>query len=365
MEMIVSDSSGPRVFFYCPEPVRAVGGVAVIYDFATALRDHGVDAHVLHDTEGYLYPGRSTEPSVCYSQQMRFTTSDIFVIPEIFGPSWAELITPAHFVIFNQNAHLSFREWDLDETRSDGFTHVYEHPRLLSVICVSSPNQRYIESISGGVPVHLLKYGIDVFEPIDAFRNRELSIAYMPRKRADDSNQVLHLLSLWGELDDVHVHKIDGMSLEQVRRTLSETSIFLSFAEIEGFSLPIMEGLTAGCAVIGYNGSGGADVFTKRTGYPIQYGDVLGFAETTREVLIDIRNDRLRKIERRIRRAQKLMLRERTKVTQARSMVAIWSEVEKAAKVTQSEEEQPLSIDFSKLKTYSRLKRAASASPTA
>lgn len=363
--MTASDSSTARVFFYCPEPARAVGGVAVIYDFAAALQDHGVDAHVLHDTEGYRYPGRTREPSVCYSQEMRFTTRDIFVVPEIFGPSWVELISPANFVIFNQNAHLTFREWDLDETRSAGFTHVYEHPRLLSVVCVSSPNQRYVESISSGVPVHLLKIGVDVFESKNEIRNRELSIAYMARKRADDSNQVLHLLSLWGELDDVRVHKIDGMSLDQVQRTLSETSIFLSFAEVEGFSLPIMEGMAAGCAVIGYNGSGGIDVFTKRTGYPIPYGDVLEFAQKTRDVLTAIRADRLRRIERRIRRAQKLMLRERTKETQASSMVAIWSEIEKAVKAANSgEAEQPLSIDFSKLKTYSRLKRAANSPPS-
>ena len=339
--------------------------MAVIYEFAETLRNHGVDARVLHETEGYVYPGTSAEPSVCCPQQVNFTTSDIFVIPEIFGPSWAELISPANFVILNQNAHNSFNQWDLEETRSDGFSHVYEHPGLLAVICVSSSNSRYIETISQRARVHRLNLGVDVITSNSNFRDRELSIAYMPRKRADDSSQVFQLLSIWGQLKDVRLHKIDGVSYQEVLETLSETAIFLNFAEMEGFPLPILEAMAAGCLVIGYDGSGGADALTKKTGFPVPYGDVLEFAQKTREVLVDMRNDRLRKIEQRIRRARKLMLRERTKESQYGSMVAIWSEIEKAAKVAQSgEKEQPLSIDFSKLKTYSHLKRAASASPS-
>lgn len=349
-----------RVIFYCPEPKQAVGGVSVIYQFAATLRDHGVEAFVLHPTKGYVYPGAEVSPSIQYSDDAAFTTSDIFVIPEIFGPSWAELVSPAKFVVLNQNAFLTFNQWELDETRSEGFTHVYEHPNLLAVVCVSSSNRRYVRTICDLAPMHQLTYGVEAISSVHKFRDRELSIAYMPRKRSGDSSQVLQLLALWGELNDVQVHRIDGMGPAAVRETLAHTAIFLSFAEMEGFSLPVLEAMAAGCLVIGYDGSGGADALSNRTGYPIPYGDTLAFAQATRKALTAIRKGRFRSIERRVERASKLMRSERTIERQEESMLAIWSEIEKSAVAEFSgNEEQPLSIDFTKLKTYARAKRAA------
>ena len=66
---------------------------------------------------------------------------------------------------------------------------------------------------------------------------------------------------------------------------LSESLIFLSFGHPEGFGLPVAEAIAQRCAVIGYSGMGGRELFgiCKKFGldYQIEYGDFSGFLESS------------------------------------------------------------------------------------
>jgi len=61
--------------------------------------------------------------------------------------------------------------------------------------------------------------------------------------------------------------------------------VFLSFGYPEGFSLPPVEAMASGCVVVGYHGRGGREYFDPSFSYPVEAGDIIGFAQTVEELL--------------------------------------------------------------------------------
>ena len=65
---------------------------------------------------------------------------------------------------------------------------------------------------------------------------------------------------------------------------MSESLVFLSFGHPEGFGLPVAEAIASGCAVIGYSGLGGRELFFYDSGTScyteVGYGDWVGFIES-------------------------------------------------------------------------------------
>ena len=101
----------------------------------------------------------------------------------------------------------------------------------------------------------------------------------MPRKNADDAHQVLSMLSLRGSLDEWTVVKIEDATQEEVASVLKRAAIFLSFGHPEGFGLPALEAMSAGCFVIGYHGMGGREFFHPEFSVPIEFGDIRAYVE--------------------------------------------------------------------------------------
>lgn len=66
---------------------------------------------------------------------------------------------------------------------------------------------------------------------------------------------------------------------------MRESAVFLSFGYPEGFGLPAAEAMRSGCVVVGYHGDGGREFLTHDHGFPIEAGDLLGFARTAESVL--------------------------------------------------------------------------------
>ena len=73
---------------------------------------------------------------------------------------------------------------------------------------------------------------------------------------------------------------------------MGESLIFLSFGHPEGFGLPVAEAIASGCAVIGYSGLGGDELFDPQNCYGIthkvQFGDWMGFVDAVRDVVESI-----------------------------------------------------------------------------
>lgn len=101
-------------------------------------------------------------------------------------------------------------------------------------------------------------------------------IAYMPRKRAEEVDVVIHLLRRSPELADYRFVPIDNMVWSQVAEVLNDSLFFLSFSDREGFGLPPAEAMLAGCIVIGYTGVGGAEYFDEDSGIVVPDSDFVG-----------------------------------------------------------------------------------------
>ena len=67
----------------------------------------------------------------------------------------------------------------------------------------------------------------------------------------------------------------------EVIKLLQGCALFLSFGHPEGFGLPVAEAMACGCAVIGYSGLGGRELFQLGhqygTAVEVAFGDWLGF----------------------------------------------------------------------------------------
>ena len=76
---------------------------------------------------------------------------------------------------------------------------------------------------------------------------------------------------------------IQNLPHAEVVKVLRESLVFLSFGHPEGFGLPVAEALASACAVAGYSGLGGRELFTLATnhgiGVEVAYGDWLGFVD--------------------------------------------------------------------------------------
>ena len=115
------------------------------------------------------------------------------------------------------------------------------------------------------------------------------SIAFMPRKNLHDSNVVISLLDRSSGLDVGHLPRL--IKSQRCDLNFATSICFLSFGHPEGFGLPVAEAMACGCAVVGYSGLGGRELFNLGREYSlaaeVQYGDWESFA---RQVKIMQRN---------------------------------------------------------------------------
>ena len=102
----------------------------------------------------------------------------------------------------------------------------------------------------------------------------------MPRKNSHDANVVTALLQQQSWWKGWSLQVIENCSHADVIATLQRSLVFLSFGHPEGFGLPVAEAMACGCAVVGYSGLGGRELFDLAAGYglgvPVELGDWLG-----------------------------------------------------------------------------------------
>jgi len=149
---------------------------------------------------------------------------------------------------------------------------------------VSQDSQDYLRYAYPRLPVYRLRYAIDP----DLFHEgapKQPLIAYMPRKQSEDIVQVLNILKARQALDGFALLPIQQRTEAEVAALLRSARIFLSFGHPEGFGLPPAEAMACGCVTIGYHGGGGREFFRPDLAFPIEVGDIVGFARTVEAVI--------------------------------------------------------------------------------
>jgi Glycosyl transferases group 1 len=306
------------IYYLCPEgPFEPAGGIQMMYRHVDILNRAGLEAYMLHSNPPFRCtwfendtPIRylSTRPFVLPLRQvakgmskdfgryfsklprsaLRSLTNaagwrtqptltllpgDCMAIPELIWLGGFELFPGVPRVVFNQNAYLTFRDWTAD---SDP----YVSRDIIGMMTVSSDSESYLKTAfsSHGLPILRVHYSLNPIFSASA-QTKERLLVYMPRKNADDAHQVLSMLSLRGSLRQWTVVKLEDVTQEEVASVLKRAAIFLSFGHPEGFGLPPLEAMRAGCLVIGYHGMGGREFFHPEFSVPIEFGDIRAYVE--------------------------------------------------------------------------------------
>lgn len=158
------------------------------------------------------------------------------------------------------------------------------HPDVLATIVVSEDSRRYLQHVFPNIKIRRIRNYIN--PAIFSFtETKSRKIAFLTRKRHEDVEQVINILRYRGVLHSFTLAPIDMKSEREVAATLRESLLFLNFCFEEGWSLPAAEAMSCGCIVIGNHGNGAREIFRPGFSFPIDQGDIMGFACCAEEVI--------------------------------------------------------------------------------
>lgn len=263
------------VFGMVGNRARPIGGVKVIYQAVAGLRRHGLDAYVLADPvpPDWLAGSRAVrEAAVLDNRERRhLDPADVFVTIDTMDPRFEGVLLgrPEHSVIFAQNHNAITLNTAIDWRRLAGF-------RCLTV---SEFSRRHLVEMSGFRRVEVVPPGVDLelFRPAADRRRR---IAYMPRKwpgLAEALQKRTDLAIEW--------LAIDAMSEAATAEALGSSAVFLNLGRGEGFGLPPLEAMAAGCLVCGFAGEGTTEFARPDNGLWAGEGDIEGCVQALRSAI--------------------------------------------------------------------------------
>lgn len=259
-----------RFLFLAPDDPTPYGGIRKIYEFVDILVAAGTEAWVVHQRAGFSVEWFTHNTPVTSRQQVTCSADDVLVVPEMMGDSIPSLATGIRKVVLNQNM---YQANDRHFTRDD----------VLGVVVVSEHNRIFCAAAYPGTRLERIRCGVDsqMFAP----KPKRRHIAYMPRKRSAEAALVVEALRRRGALRGWTLTPIDGCSQAQAASILSEAAVFLSFSEREGFGLPPLEAMSAGCIVVGFHGLGGQEFFRTDCSLPVPEDDLTTFILRAERVL--------------------------------------------------------------------------------
>lgn len=299
------------VYYLCPEHKTPVGGVRVIYRHVDILNKHGIPAYVVHKTRRFRVDwfendtpivywrnnlfdrltakvGRRLDPAAVIELPIsggpapKIGAADMLVIPEMYGPDLAAAYGRGiKKVVLNQNCYLTFRGYSFNRDR---LISPYHHKDVLATLINSVDGEEYLKYAFPDLPLFRFRLSIDP-ERFSYQREKKKQICFSRIKNEQDAMQVVNILKFRGALEDFEIVPFINLPQSEVARIYKESLLFLSFGYPEGFGLPPAEAMACGCVAIGFHGGGGKEFFKPEFSYPIEQGDIIGFARTVEEVI--------------------------------------------------------------------------------
>lgn len=273
----------PRVFYLAPDLAVPSGGTRVIYRHVDLLNAAGVEAAVVHQRRGFRCDWFPNSTPVVAAGQVTLAPADVIVVPEWYAAGLHRLPAGVRKVVFNQGPYHTFDGVDFAATGpGEPYTSV---PNLVALLTVSRDGATLLRYAFPTIPVAQARVVVNgrLFRPPDTPAGRR--IAFMPRRRPQEREQLLHVLRARGALAGWELIPIDGCTEEQTATLMRSCAIFLSFSEREGFGLPPAEAMASGCYVVGFPGLGGRDFFDPAYCTPVPESDLLAYATAVEDAI--------------------------------------------------------------------------------
>jgi hypothetical protein len=273
--------TGQTIYVLCPDGDGPSGGHKKLYRHVDALNRGGRPAVALHSKPGFRYTWFANHTRVSDIGSAIVSGNDYVVIPEILGPGIADMWPGIQKVILNQNAYFTFAGYSLYPL---AFDTPYLHPEFVATIVVSDDNLSYLRYAFPQHPVHRMRYSVDP-EIFSYSVTKKRQLCLMSRRNFPDAVQVINILKFRDALAGYEVKALHDLTETETAEVLRRSRIFLSFSAAEGFGLPPAEAMACGCVTIGYHGRCGREFFRPEFSYPIELGDIVGYARTVERVI--------------------------------------------------------------------------------
>lgn len=295
--------STPRYWLVLqPALERPSGGVKQMHRLAEAITTAQREATLIQD-DATFHPGwfnsnvRTISHSTWQERNDLDPARDVVILPETYcndvftyGPTLPK-------VIFNQNTAYSFGPIDAAYLhRPAGLFAIYQDPVIKQVLCVSEYDHEVLITCFGvaAEKVSIIRNAVetDLFKPVGEKRRQ---LCFMPRKNPRDSTLVMEILKERDWFRHWTAIAINDRPQQEVASLMRESLLFLSFGHPEGFGLPVAEAMACGCAVAGYSGLGGRELFRLGRHFhvatEVAYGDFVQFVRSVQDLERRLQND--------------------------------------------------------------------------
>ncbi len=342
------------IYYLCPDSNNPTGGIKVIYRHVDILNKHALAARVLHQKKGFRCTWFENDTRIAYTRspfhsftsrlqkairiRLKNTTNstipvvdgtrtvidfnDILVLPERVGPDVSIYGVDIPKVILNQNGFLTFKHYSFAKER---LTSAYTDPSVYAVLVNSEHCDEFVRQAFPEVATERFYLSMD--PGLFHFQaKKKKQICFSRIKNAADALQVINILKFRGALTDFEVIPFINISQKNVAELMRESLIFLSFGNREGFGLPAAEAMACGCITIGYHGWGGKEFFRPEFSFPIEDGDILGFAQRVEEVIKAYNTDENYYFEKR-NQAAEFITEQYSQEREERELIGAWKQI--------------------------------------
>nr|WP_305908372.1 glycosyltransferase [Methylomarinum sp. Ch1-1]MDP4521197.1 glycosyltransferase [Methylomarinum sp. Ch1-1] len=181
----------------------------------------------------------------------------------------------------NQNGFMTFKGYSFAKDR---LFNPYTDEDTLGALVNSQHCEDYLHYTFPETQLYRFYLSVDP----DLFSYQEQKkkqICFSKVKNAQDAMQIINILKFRNALDNFDIIPFVNIQEKEVAKLMKESLIFLSLGNREGFGLPPAEAMACGCITIGYHGWGGEEFFKPDHSFPIDDGNIIGFADTIEKVI--------------------------------------------------------------------------------
>jgi hypothetical protein len=258
-----------------------------MYRHVDILNRNGLEAYVVHRTEGYSLAWFEHNTRIIYPskfQRIHDPARDVVVVPEDLGHAINDM--PGQKVICNQNCHYGFYAFGFHEP------HPYPYLRadVKGVMTVSDHNQKYLAFAFPNLKTRRIWYSVDPSILVAGdIRSKKKKIACLPSKNEMDLSQVYHVaqsraaqgLNRLGEYEWAF---IQNRTEREVAAILRDSLILVFLSTTEGFGILPVEAMLCGSIVLGYRHGPLIEYLRPGNSYVSEAHDVLSVVRNLEEV---------------------------------------------------------------------------------